>query len=143
MLKLLLPIDGSERSKRSVDWVKARYAPEDVEITLLLIREDLEEQRSREQFDLAKAELLPLLNEIAASLPEFKVKPEVRFGRAGEEILNYAKAENIDTIVMTKSTKEAWVRFIGSVTTHVVKYASCIVVIVPENKTKHECTIAD
>lgn len=103
MRKLLLAIDGSERSLNSIELVKSRYSPNDVEITLLIVREDLDNIRSHAEY-----------------------------GQAGEEILLYAMEKNIDAIVMTKSTKRGWSRIIGSVTTYVVKYSSCLVVIVPE-----------
>ncbi|MDO5717726.1 MAG: universal stress protein [Tissierellia bacterium] len=136
MLKLLLPIDGSERSKQSIDWIEKRYNPSDVQVTLLIVREDLDYLRSKEQFEEAKKEVLPILHESSEILEGFDVKKEVRFGRAGEEILSYAEDYDIDTIVMTKSTKSGWVSTIGSVTTHVVKYAKSIVVIVPESMKK-------
>ncbi|WP_342791923.1 universal stress protein, partial [Clostridioides difficile] len=43
-----------------------------------------------------------------------------------------AKEDNVDFIVMTKSTKKGLTRMIGSVTASVVKQAKCIVMIVPE-----------
>lgn len=132
MLNLLVPIDGSERSKRSIGWIKERYKPADVSVTLLLVREDLEEVRSREEYEYAKKESLPVLRESSEALAGFSISMAVRFGRAGDEILRYAQEQNIDTIVMTKSTKSGWIQMIGSVTSHVVKYAKCVVVIVPE-----------
>ncbi|MEA5084509.1 MAG: universal stress protein [Lachnospiraceae bacterium] len=42
MRKILLPIDGSERSMKAIDWVESRYSPENVDITILIVREDLE-----------------------------------------------------------------------------------------------------
>lgn len=40
MLKLLVPIDGSERSKQSIDWIKDRYKSQEVSVTLLIVHED-------------------------------------------------------------------------------------------------------
>lgn len=137
MLKLLLPIDGSERSKQSIDWIRERYRSEDVSVTLLVVREDWDDLRCKEQYALAKEEVLPVLQESARRLEGFSVSTEIRFGRAGEEILRFADEKQIDTIVMTKSTKSGWVQMIGSVTNYVVKYAQCVVVIVPERSTGH------
>lgn len=136
MLKLLVPIDGSERSKQSIDWIKGRYKPEEVSVTLLMVREDWDNIRCKEQYAAAKEEVLPLLQQSADTLSGFSVVTEVRFGRAGEEILRFAEEKEIDTIVMTKSTKSGWIQMIGSVATHVVKYAKCVVVIVPEQQAK-------
>lgn len=136
MRKLLLPIDGSKRSVQAIEWVKSRYAPNDVDITLLIVREDLDEMRTQAEYDGAKAELGPVLQANAQALQGFPVSTEVRFGRAGEEILTFAKDYAMDTIIMTRSTRSGWSRMIGSVTNYVVKYADCVVVIVPEAKDK-------
>lgn len=138
MLNLLVPIDGSDRSKQSIDWIKERYMPADIFVTLLFVREDWDDIRSKEQYAMAKEEVLPLLRESAITLSGFSVSTEVRFGRAGEEILRFAEEQKIDTIVMTKSTKPGWIQMIGSVANHVVKYAKCVVVIVPELQAKHK-----
>ncbi len=138
MLNLLVPIDGSDRSKQSIDWIKERYMPSEVSVTLLIVREDWDDIRSKEQYELDKEEVLPILRESADTLSGFSVATEVRFGRAGEEILRFAEEQEIDTIVMTKSTKPGWIQMIGSVTNHVVKYAKCVVVIVPEMQAKHK-----
>lgn len=45
-----------------------------------------------------------------------------------ELVKDYYKNEQ----VMTKSTRKGWTRMIGSVTTHVVKYAKCPVLIAPQ-----------
>jgi Universal stress protein UspA and related nucleotide-binding proteins len=132
MRKILLPIDGSERSMKAIDWVESRYSPEDVDITILIVREDLNDMWSQEEYEQAKLESQPILQKNASLLKKFTVNTQFRFGRAGEEIVAFAKRNNIDTIVMTKSTKSGLLRFIGSVATHVVKYADCVVVIVPE-----------
>ncbi|KXL52141.1 universal stress protein family protein [Anaerotignum neopropionicum] len=132
MRKILLPIDGSERSMKAIEWVETQFSPNDVDITILIVREDLNDMRSMDEYEQAKLESQPILQKNATLLNNFIVDTQFRFGRAGEEILTFANQNNIDTIVMTKSTKSGWSRFIGSVTTHVVKYANCVIVIVPE-----------
>ena len=73
-----------------------------------------------------------VLDPIKEMLSGYVVKEDVRLGKAAEEILAYSSENHIDVIVMTKSTRKGWARMIGSVTTHVVKYAECLVLIVPE-----------
>lgn len=104
----------------------------------MMVREDWDNIRCKEQYATAKEEPLPLLQQSADTLSGFAVASEVRFGRAGEEILRFAEGKEINTIVMTKSTKPGWIQMIGSVTNYVVKYAKCVVVIVPEVQAKHE-----
>lgn len=132
MRNLLLPIDGTEKSQRAIEWVKMRYRPDEVKIALIIVREDLEDMRSQMEYDQAKAEMQPLLDRNAALLQEYPVSTRVCFGRAGEEILHFAADHAIDTIIMTRSTRSGWNRMIGSVTSYVVKYAECVVVVVPE-----------
>lgn len=132
MKKILLPVDGSERSRQAVELVKTLYGFDAVEITVVIVREDLEVMRSAYDLNVAKEEVKPFLDEILTQLEGYSVTERVLFGRAGEEILNYAHENDIDIIIMTKSTRSGWSRIIGSVAMHVVKYAKCIVMIVPE-----------
>lgn len=130
---ILIPIDGTERSMKAVDLVKSLYLPEDVNLVLLMVREDIASICSSKEFEKAESELKSTLDAVAKQLPGFKIKKEIVVGRAGEEILECADQNGTDIIVMTKSTKDGWSQMIGSVAAHVVKYAHCIVMIVPEN----------
>ena len=79
MLNLLVPIDGSDRSKQSIDWIKERYMPSEVSVTLLIVREDWDDIRSKEQYELDKEEVLPILRESADSLwPSRRRNPSLR-----------------------------------------------------------------
>ncbi|MGV8906873.1 MAG: universal stress protein [Acetobacterium sp.] len=133
MKKILLPIDGSERSMKSIDLIKELYAPGSVKISLITVREDLDTIISEQLLEEAKEATMPDLVKAGNLLQGYEIKKKVVFGNPGEEILNYAEEMKIDIIVMTKSTRTGWLSKIGSVTTHVVKYAKCIVVIVPEH----------
>ena len=124
MKKILIPIDGTERSKQSVELVKDYYKNEQVTIHLLSVREDYEDVRSKEDAAYMKEEVQQeVLDPIKEMLSGYVVKEDVRLGKAAEEILAYSSENHIDVIVMTKSTRKGWARMIGSVTTHVVKYA--------------------
>ncbi|WKY48617.1 universal stress protein [Eubacteriaceae bacterium ES3] len=130
--QLLLPIDGSERSLKSIELVKTLYQPGTVKIDLIMVSEDMDEIISEEKFEAAEEEAMPILLKAADELKGYDVNCELLTGKAGEEILNYAEEHYTDIIFMTKSTRHGWLRMIGSVSTYVVKYAKCIVVIVPE-----------
>ena len=69
---------------------------------------------------------------ISIIIPVYKVETYFTFGYPGDEIVKKAKEDNIDIIVMTKSTRKGLTRMIGSVTVNVVKHAKCSVMIVPE-----------
>lgn len=131
MKQILLPIDGSKRSIKSIDLVKTLYKPDQVDISIILVRED-DGIRSEADYSQMKEDTMPFLNEVAGNLEGYNVKKYVRAGDAGEEILKFAESDDTDIIIMTKSTRKGWTQMIGSVTTHVVKYAKCIVMIIPE-----------
>lgn len=133
MKHILLPVDGSIRSIKSVDLAKSLFKPDEVHIYIIMVREDFDGIRSGTDFEELKKEAMPQLEEIAQRLDGFDVSKHVRVGHAGDEILKFSEAENVDTIIMTKSTRKGWTQMIGSVTTHVVKYAKCIVMIIPES----------
>lgn len=131
MKRILLPIDGSKRSIKSIDLVKTLYKPDQVDVSIILVKED-DGIRSESDYKQIKEETMPFLDEVAGKLEGFNVKKHVRVGDAGEEILKFAESDETDIIIMTKSTRKGWTQMIGSVTAHVVKYAKCIVMIIPE-----------
>lgn len=54
MKKILIPLDGTERSMHSIDLVKNLYKKDEIEITLLYIKEDVKNMIMEE--DLIAAE---------------------------------------------------------------------------------------
>lgn len=133
MKNLLIPIDGTERSINGLTSIGSIFKADEAKITLLMVREDIDDLRSEIDFQSAKKEMLIELQKAKSVLHGFSIKTiPILGGRAEEEILNYAEQNKIDFIVMMKSTKIGWVRMIGSVTNHIIKYAKCSVVIIPE-----------
>lgn len=132
MRRVLIPIDGTERSKKSVEFIKNEFKPGEAFVKLLMVREDVIGPLPDAMLDPAVGEMKERMDETAAMLEGYDHEALIIFGRAGEEIVKCAKKEDMDMIVMTKSTKRGWVQAIGSVTTSVVKYAPCMVIIVPE-----------
>ena len=112
--------------------MKELYKPEDISIMLLMVCEDIISYVPDNDLSPARPEVVEKMNQAKELLSEFQLESAIVFGRAGEEILRCAKKEKIDMIIMTKSTKRGWVQAIGSVTTYVVKYAPCMVMIAPE-----------
>jgi len=131
---ILLPLDGTEKSLQSVRLVKELFDPKEVEITLLTVREDYKSPQALYETDKVVKETLPLLETAAKKLEGFTVKEHVGFGPAGETILEYAESNKIDTIIISRATHSGWSIFVGSVAVHIVKYAKCIVIIVPEKE---------
>lgn len=132
MKKILVPLDGSERSMHSIDLIKELYNPNNVDLTLIYVKEDAKLFIDEKGFAEAEEEMQKMILPAIKKLEGFKVNCEVGFVDPGKEIIKYATANKMDIIIMTKSTKKGLTRMIGSVTSYVVKHTPCIVVIVPE-----------
>ena len=130
MKKILLPVDGSSRSLKTVEAVRQIFSPDEVEIIIVKVISAQLYINSMDEIKHNAEKARPELEEVASMLPEYKVKTQVLLGSApGVEIVEYAKEAEIDTIVMTRSTRGP-IRKLGSVATYIVKNASFLNVIV-------------
>ena len=137
MQKILIPIDGSDRSQKSLDFVLSKFSKDMANITLMSVNDvsltnltnpmiiDIKIRESQEKIDY-------LLKNLKNKLSGYEVTTYSVFGDAGQEIIKKSIEDNFDLIVMTKSTKKNFIDSIGSVTLYVVKKSKCTVVIVPE-----------
>ena len=116
MKKILLPIDGSPRSLRTIQEIKQSYDPKETEITILLVTpeprphkmtDDNDEVKPMPDHDEIKsvdendAEVSrQLLASFARMMPEYKVDTALRFGNPGPEIIGFAKEGGFDAILM-------------------------------------------
>ena len=128
MNKILLPVDGSKRSLRTVEMVQRLCDPAESDITIVkvvsaqLYINSLDEIKRNAE----KAQL----DAVAALLPGYQVKTQVLLGSApGAEIVEYAKETGTDMIIMTRSSRGP-LRKLGSVATYIVRNASFLDVIV-------------
>lgn len=132
MKKILIPLDGTERSMHSIDLVKNLYNKDEVEITLLYIKEDVKSMIMEEDLAAAEKDMQKVATPAIKELAGYKLNCEFGLIDPGSEIVKRAMMNSIDIIVMTKSTKKGLTRMIGSVTSYVVRNTPCIVMIVPE-----------
>ena len=105
MKKVLLPIDGSVRSLRTIDMVKQTYSPDTVEVTLLTVLPDqmhIDGQFTRDRM-ARKAE--QELATFAQLLLGWTVKTALLWGSPGPEIVHFAREGKFDVLVMTRSTR--------------------------------------
>jgi nucleotide-binding universal stress UspA family protein len=135
--KVLIPIDGTERSMHSLEFVKEIFPKDSVEIILMNVKELvlINEMIVADEIKFAQELGEEILAGAKEKMKEYKTETYFTFGYPGDEIVKKATEENIGIIVMTKSTKRGLNRLIGSVTTNVVKRAKCIVMIVPNDFT--------
>ena len=118
MNKILLPVDGSKRSLRTVEMVQRLCDPAESDINSL---DEIKRNAEKAQ---------PELDAVAALLPGYQVKTQVLLGSApGAEIVEYAKETGTDMIIMTRSSRGP-LRKLGSVATYIVRNASFLDVIV-------------
>ncbi|KNF09760.1 hypothetical protein CLPU_2c02120 [Gottschalkia purinilytica] len=133
-MKILIPIDGSERSMKSFDTLKSMYKPEDVSVTVMHVDEvviyggiDL----TAERMEISKEISQDILNKACERISEFNPDKCYAVGYPHKEILEKAK-EGYDMIIMTKSGKSGLDRLlIGSVTTKIIHKSNINVLIVP------------
>ncbi|MGL5414906.1 MAG: universal stress protein [Clostridium sp.] len=132
--RVLIPIDGSERSLISLQYLKDLYDPNKVEVILLHVREIVFMDGMAVTEEIKEAEEIGarVLNEAADIIKEFDSTSELSFGYAADEILAYVEEKNIDLILMAKNTKKKFAAIVGSVTAQVAKKTKCILVIIPE-----------
>lgn len=132
--KLLVPIDGSERSMHSLDFIKEIYDGSQVEVTIINVKELMFVDGISMSDEIRNSEQLgkELLTKAREHLDGYEVKLYFTFGYAGEEIVKKAEDDETDIIVMTKSSKKGLSRMIGSCTTYVLKHTHSTVMIIPE-----------
>ena len=135
--KVLIPIDGTERSMHSLDFVKEIFPKDSVEIIIMNVKELvlINEMIVADEIKFAQELGKEILEAAKEKMKDYKTETYFTFGYPGDEIIKKANEENIGIIVMTKSTKRGLNRIVGSVTTSVVKRAKCIVMIVPNDFT--------
>ena len=133
--KVLIPIDGTERSMHSLEFVKEIFPKDSVEIIIMNVKELvlINEMIVADEIKFSQELGEEILEAAKEKMKEYKTETYFTFGYPGDEIVKKATEENIGIIVMTKSTKRGLNRLIGSVTTNVVKRAKCIVMIVPSD----------
>jgi nucleotide-binding universal stress UspA family protein len=133
-LKILVAYDGSERSRKALDWTTRFVAPEVTVITVLQTLAGSEP--ITDAVDPASAALAnkPNLEEvIAAALGDRGVAPNIisAAGNPAEEIVRAAETGAFDLVVLGAQGMNAIERFLlGSVSARVARYAPCPVLVV-------------
>jgi nucleotide-binding universal stress UspA family protein len=133
-IKMLLPLDTTEKSTHSLNWIKKYFDKNDIEITLMNVREIIVAEDLLILADLGDMEEEGnlVLDEASMELEGYTVDKFATFGYASDQILKKAEKDNYDMIIMTKSTKKGLVRVIGSVTSKVIKNAKASVIVLPK-----------
>jgi len=133
-LKVMVPLDGTEKSMHSILWLKKFFGKEDIDVTLIHVVEALFPGQLEFDYNPENAESISMkvLDEAARELEGYNVEKIRKHGSAPDVILREAKDGGFEMVVMTKSSVKGIARIIGSVTTKVVRDSEVSVVIVPE-----------
>ncbi|MDQ0148734.1 universal stress protein [Eubacterium multiforme] len=132
--KILIPIDGSDRSLIALNYLKNNFKPEEVDVVLMHVREIVFINGMAVSEEVKDAEAIgkKILNNVREKVEGFNCEKEFSFGYAGDEIVRYAEENDVDIILMAKNTRKKFTALVGSVTAHVVKRAKCVMIIIPE-----------
>lgn len=115
MKKILLPIDGSARSLRSIQMARQFYRPEEAVFTILtVLPEDLPPDPRR------SARVQAELDKWAALLEGYQVDTAIRHGFAGPEIVRFAENGFYDAILMTRASRNTQHK-LGSVANYIIR----------------------
>ena len=119
MKKILLPIDGSPRSLRTIQVVKQSYIPAETEITIRLVVPDPRPSKLTDENDevtpmpdheeitqdpQTKEEARLLVESFAKMLPGYQTTAALRFGSPGPEIIQFAKEGGFDAYFVDHTT---------------------------------------
>ena len=135
MRKVLVPVDGSGRSLKAVNQVRASFAPSAFEVVLLMVQENVEQPLSEDDANEIYGRLAQRLGKIQKRLDGYKIEKRASIGKAGEKILACAREIDADMIIMTKSTssRNQENRSIGTTAAFVIRNSEWPVMLVPEN----------
>ena len=122
MKKVLLPIDVSERSLKTINRFKEGYTPEEAEATLLTVMEGSSHFKFNDEYERYRQKLLKELEDLAAQLEGYKVNTVILQGSPGSSIVEYAKNNKFDLLIMTRS-KRGVIGKLGSVASYIVRQA--------------------
>ena len=125
MKKILLPVDGSKRSIRTVEMVKQLCDPADSDITVVKVVSAQLYINSMDEIKHNAEKAQPELTAVADMLPGYQTTAALRFGSPGPEIIQFAKEGGFDAILMTRSSRGSTQK-LGSVSTYIVQNASFI-----------------
>lgn len=143
--KLLVPLDGSEFAEGSLEYARAiAETDKGAEIVLLRVMEpdpqlaDIGGVSSEQWYRDAQTKVQAKIKEYASTVAN-KLKKEglkargiVRSGRAADEILGYAKSNQVDLIVMRTHGRSGISRWVlGSMADKVLHRSAVPLLIVP------------
>ncbi|NFM79857.1 universal stress protein [Clostridium botulinum] len=133
-LKVLVPVDSSERSNYSLNLLENMFDKNQVEVTLINVKEVQVNNifLIQQQIKKLKDKSEKIMKEAKQKIKNLGYEYEMYscFGMPVDKIVEKAEKDNFDMIVMAKSNKKGLEKIKGSVTTKVVKTSEVPVIVV-------------
>ncbi|APC85675.1 universal stress protein [Clostridium botulinum] len=133
-LKVLVPVDSSERSNYSLNLLENMFDKNQVEVTLINVKEVQVNNifLIQQQIKKLKDKSEKIMKEAKRKIKNLGYEYEMYscFGIPADKIVEKAEKDNFDMIVMAKSNKKGLEKIKGSVTTKVVKTSEVPVIVV-------------
>ncbi|AKC63600.1 universal stress protein [Clostridium sporogenes] len=133
-LKVLVPVDSSERSNYSLNLLKNMFDKKQVEVTLINVKEVQVNNifLIQQQIKKLKSKSEKVMEEAKKKIKNLGYEYEMYscFGIPADKIVEKAEKDNFDMIVMAKSNRKGLEKMKGSVTTKVVKTSEVPVIVV-------------
>lgn len=136
-MKILVAHDGSDYSGKALKKGADTAQKESASLIVLSVvpdfglTDELSDDDKKTLYTTLTGEAEKLLKGIKDDLKSLDVKTEVKFGDAAETIIDTAKSENVNLIVVGSHGKHGAKKFyLGSVSSKVVSHAPCDVLVV-------------
>ncbi|HDK7155768.1 TPA: universal stress protein [Clostridium botulinum] len=133
-LKVLVPVDSSERSNYSLNLLKNMFDKKQVEVTLINVKEVQVNNifLIQQQIKKLRSKSEKVMEEAKEKIKNIGYEYEMYscFGIPADKIVEKAEKDNFDMIVMAKSNRKGLEKMKGSVTTKVVKSSEVPVIVV-------------
>lgn len=133
-LKVLVPVDSSERSNYSLNLLKNMFDKKQVEVTLINVKEVQVNNifLIQQQIKKLKSKSEKVMEEAKKKIKNLGYEYEMYscFGIPADKIVEKAEKDNFDMIVMAKSNRKGLEKMKGSVITKVVKTSEVPVIVV-------------
>ncbi|MBU3182288.1 universal stress protein [Clostridium psychrophilum] len=135
-IKILVPLDSTQRSMHSLNWLKKVFSKDVISITIMNVMEMVITNNTvdpiQNEFDNLGEQSKLYLDKAIKELDGYEVEKFTSWGYAGDEILKKTQKDSYDIVIMTKSSKKGLYRLIGSVTSKVVRNAQVAVIVIPD-----------
>ena len=122
MVKVLLPIDLSDRSLQSIDRFKRDYTPEEAEVTLLTVVDTAMHFKTDAEYDRYREKRMIELDEIFTNLEGYMASKVILRGNPAGKIVDYAETNKFDVMIITRAKRGALGKM-GSVASQIVRQA--------------------